>query len=337
MISFFIQTTASRISCKGQDGLDEDWFIMLKMPKKSNPNPLRAVGEAFFYMDPTSKLDDSESGVNHTEGNPLYYTTLPLYSKDSNIGYMLMSDQPANGKSVSDTYAHKKGILIFDKDNGIFIEHSTPRFPAGPESADAYEFPSNGFTYGQSFFCMTLTHEDLNGWGAGALIERPYVYSINLPSYTSSKMPNLIKIQNKKWNDEQMTRVQEINIGQHYIRLYSKHKDWLKDLYHDFLAPDLKTSTLSETWSNGVGTMGSNCTGAYHAYNIKKLQFHDQIWGVTNDHSKWAIADDFYCIGGVNRQEKQMERGGGCFCLKNIEFTKTIRDAVTYIEECDLQ
>ncbi|EAX97805.1 Deoxyribonuclease II family protein [Trichomonas vaginalis G3] len=310
---------------------------MLKMPRKANTTPLREVGEAFFYMDPTTKLIDSESGVNQTTRNPLYNTLKYVFPKNPEIGYMMMSDQPPNKAKVSDTYAHKKGVLIFDSDNGIYLEHSTPKFPEDPDDSSTYSFASTGLVYGQSFFCLTLTHKDLDGWAEGALIEKPYVYASNIPSYTQEKLPNVIRLSNSEWNDNQMTRIQEINIGEHYIRLYSKHRYWGKDIYHDLLAPDLQTTVLTETWSRGINTMNSNCTGSYHSLNILNLMFQGQVWGRMNDHSKWCIADDYYCIGGINRQEKQLERGGGAWCLKNYEFTKTIRDAITYMEECDLE
>jgi deoxyribonuclease-2 len=304
--------------------------------KDKIPNHVSGLG--FFYRDPKIKLTEATSDLDSNTGNPLYFSMKPIYegNKDK-IGYMLISDQPANcgDKKPSDSYAHKKGVLIYDQDNGIYIEHSVPKYPNDPEKVNQYQFPTTGTTYGQAMSCVTLTKNDIEKWAQGELIEKGYVYANNTPSWASTVAPSLVSIIKGKWNTAELTKVSDIKVGSATFKLFSKGgKLWGKDLYHDLVAPTLETDTFSETWSRGVGTMASNCTGNFKAYNILNVNFQGVKWSRMNDHSKWVIANDYFCIGGINRQLKQLERGGGTWCIHDKEFAEQMRNIVTDYEKC---
>lgn len=331
--------TASKLSCKNPFDQDTDWYQVFKVPAMKDSNPNHVSGLGFFYRDPKIKLTEATSDLDSSSGNPLYFSMKPLYSGDKNkYGYMLISDQPPNNddRNPSDSYAHKKGVLIYDQDNGIYIEHSVPRYPNDPDKVNQYQFPTTGTTYGQAMVCTTLTKDNIEKWAQGELIEKGYVYAKNTPKWAGSVAPSLIKIDNGQWNTAELTKVSTINVGSATFMLFSKAgKKWGKDLYHDLVAPTLKTDTYSETWSRGVGTISSNCTGDYKAYNILNVNFQGVKWTRMNDHSKWAIAKDYFCIGGINRQLKQLERGGGTWCIHDKEIAQQMKNiVVTDYEKC---
>lgn len=326
----------SVLSCQNPSGSEVDWFTMFKVPKIKDRIPSHVNGMGFFYQDPSIKLAEAPSDVGATVGNPLYNILQPVYKNSSQIGYVMISDQPPHTTHTpSDIYAHKKGVLVYDSDNGIYLEHSVPRFPNDPNVEKNYEYPHSGTTYGQSFLCVTLTHAQINEWAHGMLIERGYVYSHKTPSFTKKKIANLIKVINGQWLDKhEMTKVIEIQSLTRKFKLISKSRLWGKDLYHDLVAPELQGDVKAETWAKGPGTMTSNCSRPYKAYNILDVQFGYVKWSRMHDHSKWAVADDYVCIGGINRQRKQTERGGGTWCMYDKKFAASMNDVAISYEKC---
>ncbi|EAX98244.1 Deoxyribonuclease II family protein [Trichomonas vaginalis G3] len=336
MLFSLLSTSLCSLQCKNNRNFGVDWFAMFKLPPIKDKNPNHATGMAFFYTDPSTSLAEATSDVGSKNGNPLYYTLSPMYSKDSEIGYMLISDQPPHRiTNPSDTYAHKKGVLIYDKDNGLYLEHSVPRYPNDPQVTTEYSYPDTGTNFGQSMLCTSLTHEQINDWAYGMLIERGYVVSYNAPSFTDLKMPNLRKVIDGEWIEKEVkTKVTDIQLKTRSFKLFSKCRFWGLDLYHDLIAPTFSTNVISETWARGTGTMTSNCTGAYKANNILTVSLGDVSWSRMNDHSKWAVAGDYVCIGGINRQDKQLERGGGTWCMKDANFATLMRKSASEIEQC---
>ena len=336
MLFSLIYLSFSKLSCKNTQNANVDWFTAFKVPKIKDSEPNHANGLGFFYTDPSTTLSEAPSNLGATTGNPLYYSLQPVYQKDDdNIGYMMVSDQPPHRESnPSDTYAHKKGVLIYDKDNGIFIEHSVPRYPNDPKNTSTYSYPDTGTTYGQSFLCTTLTHDDIDKWAKGMLIERGYVYTHNTPSFAKTVSSSIPKIINADWNEDDMTLESSISTQKADFILFSKHRKWGKDLYHDLIAPYFKKDVYAETWSRGTGTFTSNCSGSYSAYNVLSVNFLDVEWERTKDHSKWCVVGDYVCIGGINRQQKQTERGGGTWCRKDSTFANKMKKIITEYQSC---
>lgn len=335
MFSFLLLHAASQLSCKSYNNKNVDWFAAIKVPKISDGVSTHASGLGYFYRDPSTSFVEGPSDLGATSSNPLYYSLSSMYAGNSNIGYILVSDQPPSGKSVSSTRAHQKGVMIFDSDNGIYLEHSVPKFPPDPAETSTYSYPSTGVTYGQSFLCLTLSHSDLNKVVQTFLVNFPYIYSQNIPSYATSKMPALTQLINTEWNNDDMTIVNSVKAGSTTFTLYGKHRKWGLDLYHDLLAPSIKADIFAESWPNGVGTMSSDCTGSYNAYNVVHLNLGSVNWKRTKDHSKWGVASTTVCIGGINRQNSQKSRGGGAFCVKHTALAKEMKGFIDEYETCE--
>ena len=116
---------------------------------------------------------------------------------------------------------------------------------------------------------------------------------------------------------------------------YAKTGTWGQDLYHDLVAPSEKTPLMANTWLSGPGAMPSDCSSPYSVWNIFSLTILDETWKTSQDHSKWAASWDggklhLVCIGGINRMEKQKERGGGTVCLRNKRLWEALLDDFKY-------
>ena len=222
---------------------------------------------------------------------------------------------------------------MFDSDNGIYLAHSVPKFPPDPKEGK-YEYPSTGTIYGQSFLCLSLSHSDLNKIMEVLLVDFPYPYATHIPEYGYKEIPSLKKFTDEEWNNENMTISEEVKAGSDQFTVYGKHREWGLDLYHDLLAPEIGDDIYANTWSNGVGTNPSDCTGKYAAYNVLKLNWGSISWKRNKDHSKWGVSGSTVCIGGINRQESQKKRGGGAFCIKDDEFSQEMHSLIEDYERC---
>jgi deoxyribonuclease-2 len=101
------------------------------------------------------------------------------------------------------------------------------------------------------------------------------------------------------------------------------------------MGPTFEADVMDMTWALGSGgNLGPNCTGKWKTEDIRELQMGGMNWIRTKEHSKWAIAGDYVCIGDINRQPSQMIRGGGSICFKDSELSGQIRDSIVQIDTC---
>jgi len=272
--------------------------------------------------------------LGSNKDNPIEKTLQPLYSGSSDIGHILVSDQPPSGISVAATRAHMKGVFLYDQDNGVYLVHSVPRFPIEPETSKSYQYPDSGVNNGQSFLCLTLSHEDMEKIMKTWLVDYPFPYSTAIPSFSYSKIPSIQNFMNGVWNNNDMTLINNVKAGSQTFTVFGKHRKWGLDIYHDLLAPTFKSNIFANTWSNGVGTNPSDCSGNYAAYNVLALNWGSISWPRSKDHSKWGLASTNVCIGGINRQESQKRRGGSAFCIQHSAWSKEMNNLIEDYEKC---
>ena len=84
--------------------------------------------------------------------------------------------EPADGSSVSSTYAHAKGLLVATVSDGAFwFVHSMPQWPNAMTEGTPGPFPSD--TYAQSLTCVTISANTADLVASNLMIDRPYIYS----------------------------------------------------------------------------------------------------------------------------------------------------------------
>jgi deoxyribonuclease-2 len=245
-----------------------------------------------------------------------------------------LNDQPPDESDAPSTYAHLKGVLLFDQDNGLYLVHSAPHFPPDP-STSGWSYPSSSAVYGQSFSCFSFSFDQLEQISQNLLIERPYVYASNFPAYAATVLPSLKKVIDGEYDKTNTNRLAELNTrGGQTVYHLAKSRSWGLDLYHDFVAPTFKGNVYSETWCLGTGTLPSDCSGSYEAHNILNVNFKGYAWKRTQDHSKWGLVGQTVCIGDINRQSGQLKRGGGTFCRTDVLFAAEIKNTIIDVEDC---
>jgi deoxyribonuclease-2 len=322
------------LQCRSINDEDVDTWAAFKVPSAAGGWSGLGKGTAFFYRDDATPLTGATGDVSSTSQNPIYYSIAPLWNKSADIGYVLFNNQPPDGNDASSSYANSRGVFLFDHDGGLFITHSAGHFPPNP-SYDGYSFPESSEKYGQSFGCFSFPLASLDKVAADLLVERPYLYASKFPSWASPLLPNIAKLLTGYYEKDITNTVSYLpTTGGNEVVHLAKSKSWGREIYHDLVAPTFQGNVYSETWALGVGTLPSDCSGAYEAHNILTVNFKGVAWKRTQDHSVWALVAQTVCLGDVNRQNGQLSRGGGTFCLTDVPFSADIKNVITDIEEC---
>jgi len=332
--------SALGISCVDENNNEVDWYVLYKMPHiKKGPNRIVKKGVGYLYITSNNVTDWtlSELSINYTMSF-LSNTLDPLYS-NKQLLHLLYNDEPPNEKAKS-TKGHTKGIIIGDNKGGIWIVHSVPLFP--PPSTEKYAYPNTGAVYGQSVLCITMNVTNLDKIGIQLQYNTPKIYSYNLPQELSlqySLLSALIDgkaIPNAPW----FHTLDFESINGTAFKSFAKAKQFNKDLYEDWVAPELGANLMVETWLNGPGRLASNCSKPYSVINVEEITLKQaQItFKSANDHSKWAVSkstdNNWICIGDINRAEHQKHRGGGTVCFNNSKIAEAYRNTINAIENC---
>ncbi|GAB6025678.1 hypothetical protein CHUAL_011666 [Chamberlinius hualienensis] len=337
-------TSVLSISCKDEKGNNVDWFYFYKLPinsSKSDPNI--ATGYAYSYVLSTgSSSSFTLSSLSMSDENSLVGRTLaPMYtSSRSDLIYVLYNDEHPDDSTTS-SYGHSKGVLLADENEGIWLIHSTPKYP--PESSSKYSYPDSGTTYGQTFLCITFDTAVTDTIGLQFKYNCPWIYDSNIPSWANSVAPNLYDyvINDEKVTSEPWTHVASFNsAGGQAFKSFAKHKNFGLDLYYDLVAPNIKSDLNVETWNHGSDDLPSQCSG-YAVMNVAEVYNSAVGYSFTtgSDHSKWGAAptgssDPWVCVGDINRAESQEGRSGGTVCSLNQRPWKAFSDSVKGTVPC---
>ncbi|XP_076732311.1 deoxyribonuclease-2-beta-like [Maylandia zebra] len=304
------------ISCKKETNGDVDWFILYKKPG----------GFDYVYIDSTDQnLKKNNKPVNNQAG-VLANTLKPYFEKSPDSAFIAYNDQMPSCNALQQ-YGHSKGVVMMDKDNVVWLLHSTPKFPEGDESNNFY--PESGKRYAQIFMCVTL------------------------PSDKSAQIAQHLKDINahifKKHNPEKLLKKDSSNIKRtlpyhedllssgglkftRFVKQISKKRDPEGDLYVT-IADTLQTNLSIQTWRSDPEESGKRPlfkTGKKNELvTIMSVKTDAGEWSHKCDHSKWCVSDiqNWMCVGDSNREPSQFERPGGALCINS----KPVADAFRQI------
>ncbi|XP_015858781.1 deoxyribonuclease-2-beta isoform X5 [Peromyscus maniculatus bairdii] len=128
--------------------------------------------------------------------------------------------------------------------------------------------------------------------------------------------------------------------GQNFFH-FVKSNSYTDDIFTAWMAQQLKTDLLAETWQRKGHALPSNCSLPYHVYNIKAIKlYHRPYFSSYHDHSKWCVSTQgskyrWTCIGDLNRDPRQAFRSGGFICTHNQEIYYAFHRLLVHYEPCD--
>lgn len=362
ILSVPLEGDTSPISCYNDKGDAVDWFYMYKLPKEHrSKSPQR--GELYLLLEKGSDgWTNGKGTVNDTTG-ALGRTVGQLYSqgKNADVAYILYNDQRPTVDSgdrwddnSGSSRGHTKGVVLLDKNQGFWLVHSTPRFPA-ERQAGQYFYPSSGENNGQNFICVTYPLDRFQTIGEQLQINQPNVYDCDVPESLASLVPALAAVCKRKHQSghifPHIKTVSNRSVtltskdGTDFIS-FAKGASFNNDLYHSWVAPSLQSDLLVQFWVRSTGILPSDCSPSWKVLDITLIN-PGQTFTFKNsqDHSKWAVSPQaagsgarggggWVCVGDINRNQAEEKRGGGTVCLQDPVVWKAYRTAALECEDC---
>jgi len=329
----FIQFSFCDLGCLDDNGNAVDWFIFLKAPD----------GYSYAYMDSNNPTLEMSSNTLNTSDNALAYTLQQVFSSlgSDDVAYLLYNDEtPDNVEHPN--WGHTKGGIAFDSSSGFWLVHSVPRFP---DTSIDYIYPKEETEFGQSFLCMTYPKNAFNQITGQFLITKPWVYESNGPSSIISSIPNFQAVISQAWITAAANQSVSLTTsgGSNFIS-FAKNIKWDNYLYESFVEPFYNTGLWVESWMNGADKdkMPTFCKGSTYAYdciNVREVELPSgPTYKETKDHSKWAASLSssipVVCIGDINRQYSQSNRGGGTACMVNSDVWGQFKSLIASADSC---
>ncbi|NXW77730.1 DNS2B protein, partial [Hirundo rustica] len=325
-------------------------FALYKLPKHAK-GQIPLLGLEYLYMDALApQWQLGKYLINMTQG-ALGRTLQQLYetykSKASDFpflltnttAYAIYNDETPVSDSKGSKHGHTKGFLFLDKSQGFWVIHSVPLFPPIPE--DGYGYPSTGESFGQTAICITFKYDQFIEIDQQMLIYNPGIYSCSIPDIFQADLPNLQKLCAKSRLPSapllHLSKLQSAH-GETFLHFAKSHL-FIDDIYVAWMAQELKTDLLAESWQHSGKKLYSNCSLDYHVYNINIIGVPlNSTFRSINDHSKWAVSrkyeDQWTCIGDLNRAVEQAWRSGGFICTQNKQIYQAFRHLIVHYESC---
>ncbi|XP_053695652.1 plancitoxin-1 [Sabethes cyaneus] len=332
-------TASCEIGCRDENNDLVDWYYLYKLPHEEFDRKSQSTGFRYAFLTSAERSTQwklSERTVNDSNSIP-GNTLEPVLLEGTDVLALLYNDEPPENKTDG-LRGHTKGVVATDGQSGFWLVHSVPKYP--PSLGEKYHYPSTGKLYGQSFLCISVEADQMESIGQQLLLNEPHVYSFQIPSSLRNRFPKLVEVSEMKTDDTppHYSILDVKSRGGTIFRSFAKNRFFKKELYADLIAPMLQVSLLVETWQHGAGNLPDSCLH-FPVFNIKAVKvIGDYRFETLKDHSKWAVSGksetDYVCVGDINRQEHQKERGGGSVCSQLSVVADVYRGSVENVESC---
>ncbi|XP_044055957.1 deoxyribonuclease-2-alpha-like isoform X2 [Siniperca chuatsi] len=310
----------------------ETRYILYKLP------PVNGDGLSYLYMDEkTNGWKLSKEKINSKSGT-LVNTLKPLLDfynrKIEDFGYMLYNDQPPDPYVAPASFGHSKGVVMLDKQTGVWLSHSTPKFPKY-HSKDFW--PTSGNANAQTFMCVTYSYGEFKEIGLQLQYIHTYSYDSDIPKTFHNEL-RCVAQRSCYPKKEPWFRVMTLTSkeGRDFTS-FAKYKRFGDDLYSGLIENSLEQNLYVKSWGRMRRPLPSNCSIPHHVYNVKEVKpLNMQPFSDTVDHSKWCVTPDggLACIADMNREVSQMNRGGGAICINDVAVGSAFYTLITQSEPC---
>ena len=204
---------------------------------------------------------------------------------------------------------HCKGIVAWNDTSISWLLHSTPNFPDMFNGKTISKIDESELIYVQSFQYIQIpyTSEKLIDIIQQLLIMEAHIYL----KHTKVVFPQKSGV---------MIRTIELTST---IKHIAKSHHYLIDLYSDHLYKEYPYQWKVETWIRGL-----KCKSNPHIKDIESITYQSTYYTESQDHSKWAVCDEYYFIGDLNRMTSQAKRGGGGMICKNKDICTAFQSII---------
>ncbi|XP_037530529.1 deoxyribonuclease-2-beta-like [Nematolebias whitei] len=320
------------VKCRNDEDEEVDWFILYKLPNVNN------AGLLYLYMDEsTNGWQLSQKEINSRSGS-LGNTLKPLLDfydrKTEGFGYMLYNDQPPDPYAAPSSFGHSKGVVMLDRQHGLWLSHSTPKFPTY-RNKDFW--PKNGNSNAQTFICVNFPYAQFKAIGVQLKYIHAYSYDSVVPTTFHEELRCVAQRsclpRKAPWSS--VTTLTSM-MGRSFTS-FAKYGRFKNDLYSSLIADYVSEDLFVKGWGKLREPLASNCSSTAHIYNVKEVKLpRRKPFSDTQDHSKWCVTSDgsLTCIADMNRERSQMDRGGGAICTADPVVGRVFRALIFQYEPC---
>ena len=337
LLIIIFQIYSTEKVCRNPNDVEVDWYVIFFMPKSASSD--KQIHYAYF--DNTLNIQQYYL-YEETSFPPTKITSYVTSTGGSDFNYFFWNDdltvKDGESKSAPSSRAHAKGSLVYDKNDGVFLLHSLPRFPTRTSTNEILtELPSNAGSYGQHFLCITVSKD------ASEKIAELLNY-INVSNNASVKNDNVNSSPNKwitalinntfdsSYPKELQTTIKskagvDFNfISKNYLNKIIPYDTTVRSIYLD--------DFYVRSWTRP--SLAPSICEEYSLFNIENVQFGIYGYAKGSEHSKWAISVYKYinCFGDLNHCESQANRGGNIVCFQNEKLHNIMKNAVNGIDNC---
>ncbi|XP_030288303.1 plancitoxin-1-like [Sparus aurata] len=331
-VGILFQGCDADVKCRNDAGDVVDWYILYKLPKGNGD------GLSYLYMDEGTKgWIRSIKTINSNTGT-LANTLKPLFDyyarKTEGFGYMLYNDQPPTGNAPS-SFGHSKGVVMLDRQTGVWLSHSTPKFPKDHRTL----WPDSANNNAQTFMCVTYSYDTFNEIGLQLKYIHAYSFDSDIPTTFHNELRCVAQrsCYPKKapwYHVMPLTSV----AGKQFLS-FAKYTRFGDDLYSGLIVNNLQQDLYVKSWGRMQRPLPSNCSTAINhpVYNVKEVQLlRRESISDTVDHSKWCVTTGggWTCLADMNREVSQMSRGGGAICTNDAKVGRAFYAMIREHEAC---
>lgn len=312
---FAFCAVAAYPDCIGDAGHPVDSWFMIKAPHGT---------DVIYYEKDYKGFQHSKHSANDTTVGALGQTMQQLW-KHPELEYVLFNDEIPGSTTYNFSVGHSKGIWMWDttQQKAVVLQHSTPKFPQGPQSSPTYlGLGSNAWMNGQHFACFSMSLSALETIAKPAQLTVAQIYEKHISDSTPA---TLTEFANGSYLTEAVCVPTDFRTATLNVTYFAKSRQWDKKLYADCIGPSLRSNLFVESWIRG-----SQCPcGIDNIYDIDKLDFGSGFkFSEYNDHSKWAVNDGTVCPSDINRMTTQEKRGGSAFCFGDRVLAASLKKAI---------
>ncbi|XP_054875861.1 deoxyribonuclease-2-beta-like [Poeciliopsis prolifica] len=311
------------VTCKNDLNAEVDWYILYKMPKMDPTS----TGTEYFYIDSSGKSEELNNinNPNGVLGNTLRPLFRPIRNMEETFGFISYSDQPPGCSADQKRFGHSKGLVMVDRTGtGVWILHSTPRFPFRRDQNNFW--PTSGNKNAQTFICVTFNYNQFTTIGTHLKNINAFPFEHYIPDNFHEELKTVVR-----WTEGPPFSPVQVEVslltskGNQGFKAFAKraHEDEeVGDLYLS-IAKNIRSDVYAQTWGCQRDRSDSYCSNEFSVINVEDLLVGNQRrWTPKVDHSKWCVAKDqnkhWTCIADMNRAVSQFERFGGALCI-NLE------------------
>lgn len=336
--------------CRDKDGQPVDWWVALKFPG----------GGTYAFIDAQSQVSNGSYAwqvayhLDDVVGSALAATLQQLYPRSDDAGYVMWNDEFPSGHAWF-TGGHAKGVLGFGDEQGFWLLHSVPKFPAAP--CPSCPDGGAGYTgiapaqlvYGQSFLCVTAPAAQLDLMARATGASGVFVYDAHFPVPLLGRLPAAEALAlAAPYGRPALVPGAPPAVAAQLVAsaegatfaVFAKAPSllWPVPLHEQLVGAFFKSGMVWETWQHGED-LPQVCGGrgmaidAFSSFTIASVEVPlGASWTVNQDHAKWGVTAPgppeccglpgsgsplgaAVCFADLNRQPHQALRGGGAICV----------------------